>query len=149
MPEPQQRGIWAVSATYTTARQRQQQHRILNPLSEVRNWTRILLVPSWIRLHCAMTGTLQIAFNDGYLFGLFFWQIRENMISLIYYPPRFKKKKKKKKVGVPGIFQALREAFYIILMELSLPVRKAYLTNEGNEAPLLLYCYLNWLWSRD
>ena len=34
-----------------------QQCQILNPLSEARDWTRNLVVPSQIRFHCAMTGT--------------------------------------------------------------------------------------------
>ena len=29
----------------------------INPLSEARDWTRNLIVPSWIRLRCATTGT--------------------------------------------------------------------------------------------
>ena len=33
------------------------QSRILNPLSEARDRTRNLTVPSWIRFHCATTGT--------------------------------------------------------------------------------------------
>ena len=35
-----------------------QQHRILNPLSEARDRTRNLMVPSWIHFSCAMMGTL-------------------------------------------------------------------------------------------
>ena len=34
-----------------------QQHQILNPLSEARDWTHHLMVPSRIRFHCTMTGT--------------------------------------------------------------------------------------------
>ena len=33
------------------------QGQILNPLSEVRNQTHNLMVPSWIHFHCARTGT--------------------------------------------------------------------------------------------
>ena len=33
------------------------QRQILNPLSEARDWTHNLMVPSWIRFCCAMTGT--------------------------------------------------------------------------------------------
>ena len=33
------------------------QHRIINPLSEARNWTLNLMVPSWICFCCAMMGT--------------------------------------------------------------------------------------------
>ena len=35
-----------------------QQCQILNPLSEARDQTRNLMVPSWIRFHCATTGIL-------------------------------------------------------------------------------------------
>ena len=38
--------------------QSSQQGRILNPLSEARDRTRNLLVPSWICFHCATTGPL-------------------------------------------------------------------------------------------
>ena len=34
-----------------------QQCQILNPLSEARNWTCDLMVPSWISFHCAARGT--------------------------------------------------------------------------------------------
>ena len=33
------------------------QRQILNPLREARDRTRSLMVPSWIRFHCATTGT--------------------------------------------------------------------------------------------
>ena len=33
-----------------------QQCRILNPLSETRDQTQNLMVPSWIHFHCAMMG---------------------------------------------------------------------------------------------
>jgi len=35
-----------------------QQRRILNPLSEARDWTCVLMVPSGIRFHCATMGIL-------------------------------------------------------------------------------------------
>ena len=38
------------------------QRQILNPLSEARNRTRNLIVPSQIHFHCAMTGTLILNF---------------------------------------------------------------------------------------
>ena len=50
---PQQHGIWAVSAAYTTA----QQYWIPNPLSEARDQTQNLMVPSQIRFYRAMMGT--------------------------------------------------------------------------------------------
>ena len=37
-----------------------QQCRILNPLSETRDWTRILMVPSQVHFCCATTGTLTV-----------------------------------------------------------------------------------------
>ena len=42
-----------MAATYTTAHSNQ----ILNPLSEARDQTCNLMVPSQIRFHCAMMGT--------------------------------------------------------------------------------------------
>jgi len=33
------------------------QLQILNPLSETKDWTRNLMVPSWICFHCSITGT--------------------------------------------------------------------------------------------
>ena len=33
------------------------QHQILNPLSKARDRTHNLMVPSWVRFRCAMTGT--------------------------------------------------------------------------------------------
>ena len=53
-PQPQQRRIRAVSATYTTAHGNAGS---LNPLSKARDPTCNLMVPSRIRFHCAMTGT--------------------------------------------------------------------------------------------
>ena len=44
-------GATAASATYT------RQRWILNPLSKARDRTRNLRIPSWIRFHCAVTGT--------------------------------------------------------------------------------------------
>ena len=40
------------------------QRRIINPLSEARDGAHNLMVPSWIRFHCAMSGTLEGAFRD-------------------------------------------------------------------------------------
>ena len=39
-----------------------QQHCILNPLNEARDWTRLLMVPSWIHFHCATLGNLNPQF---------------------------------------------------------------------------------------
>ena len=52
-PEPQQRQIWAASATHL------QQCQSLNPLSEARDWTGNPVVPSQICFHPAITGTPQ------------------------------------------------------------------------------------------
>ena len=38
------------------------QRQILNPLSEARDRTRNLMVPSWIHFHCAMMGTPRFVF---------------------------------------------------------------------------------------
>ena len=38
------------------------QCRILNPLSEARYRTRVLMVPSWLRFLCGMTGTPHLLF---------------------------------------------------------------------------------------
>ena len=38
------------------------QRQILNPLSEARDRTHHLMVPSWIRFHCATTGTPHVSF---------------------------------------------------------------------------------------
>ena len=49
---------------------------ILNPLSEARDWTRNLMVPSRIRFHCTTTGTpIFIFFNP-----FFYW-----VVGLFYY----------------------------------------------------------------
>ena len=53
-PQPQQRWIQAVSATYTTAHGRA---RSFNSLSEVRDQTCILTGPSQVLIHGAITGT--------------------------------------------------------------------------------------------
>ena len=53
-PQPQQRQIRAISATYTTAHGNSW---ILNTLSEARDQTRNLMVPSQIHFHCTMSGT--------------------------------------------------------------------------------------------
>ena len=42
-----------------------QQRRILNPLSEARDQTRHLIVPSWIRFHCTTTGTPPSVYFNG------------------------------------------------------------------------------------
>ena len=40
-------------------------HRqILNPLREARDWTHNLVVPSWIRFHCATMGTPKWGFSN-------------------------------------------------------------------------------------
>ena len=57
MPQPQQRKIWAMSATYTTAygNVRSLTHwAILNPLSETRNWPHLLRDASWVRYRWAI-----------------------------------------------------------------------------------------------
>ena len=41
-----------------------QQHQILNPLSEARDQTCNLMVPSQIHFHCATMGTPTIDFNN-------------------------------------------------------------------------------------
>ena len=47
-----------------------QQRQILNPLSEAKDRTHNLMVPSWIRFCCTIMGTPQPAFlNDHYLRG--------------------------------------------------------------------------------
>ena len=50
-PQPQQHRIQAASVTYSSW-----QGRILNPLSEARDWTLHLMVPSQIRFRCTTTG---------------------------------------------------------------------------------------------
>ena len=40
------------------------QRRILNPLSEARDWTCNLVVPSWIRFRCAMTELPHLLFTN-------------------------------------------------------------------------------------
>ena len=45
LPQPQQRGIWAGSSTYTTAHDNT---RSLTHWAEARDWTQILMVPSHI-----------------------------------------------------------------------------------------------------
>ena len=48
------------------------QHRIFNPLSKARGQTCILMVPSQIRFHCAMMGTLIMLF----FFFFFFCKLK-------------------------------------------------------------------------
>ena len=50
-------GATANARATATPDQSSQQHRILNPLSEARDQTHNLMVPSQIRFRCAMTGT--------------------------------------------------------------------------------------------
>ena len=52
----QARGL--IGATGADLHQSSRQRQILNPLSEARDRTRNLMVPSWIRFRCATTGTL-------------------------------------------------------------------------------------------
>ena len=40
------------------------QRRIIDPLSGAGDGARGLVVPGWIRFHCAMSGTLEGAFRD-------------------------------------------------------------------------------------
>ena len=60
MQRPQQCRLWATSATYATA---QSQCSILNPLSEPRDWTHNLIVPSQSGFHCTTMGTLASCFK--------------------------------------------------------------------------------------
>ena len=61
MPQPQQCQIRAVSVTYTTAHDHA---RSLTPLSKARDRTHILMDPSQIHYHRAMTGTPYFAENN-------------------------------------------------------------------------------------
>ena len=51
----QARGL--IRAAADGLRHSSQQHQILNSLSEARDRTSNLMVPSWIRFHCTMIGT--------------------------------------------------------------------------------------------
>ena len=42
-----------------------QQYQILNPLNKAKDRTRNLMVPSWTRFYCTITGTPQAAFLKG------------------------------------------------------------------------------------
>ena len=46
------------------------QHRIPNPLTEARDWTRILMDASWIRFCCTTMGTPVCEFLNGHIFSL-------------------------------------------------------------------------------
>ena len=59
MPQPQQHGIRAASATYTTS---SQQHLILNPLSEARDRTCVLMDATQIHFNWAMKRTPRVYF---------------------------------------------------------------------------------------
>ena len=54
---PQQHEIGALSMSVTYTTHSSWQCRILNPVSKARDRTHSLMVPSQIRLHCAMRGT--------------------------------------------------------------------------------------------
>ena len=64
------------------------QHWILNPLSKARDWNHNLMVPSWIRFHCAMMGTpgsLLISFFYMWLYSFpstTYW--RGCLFSIVY-----------------------------------------------------------------
>ena len=65
-PQPQQRRI--NSSCVWDLHHSSGQHQILNPLSEVRDRTCVVMVSSRIRFHCAMTGT-----PHKLLFLIFLW----------------------------------------------------------------------------
>ena len=58
------------------------QRQILNPLSNARDWTCIIMVPSWIHFRWAMTGTP----NPRILNGIFKYGHREALNTLMGVP---------------------------------------------------------------
>ena len=68
MPLPQQRGIQAASATYTTAHGVGQGLSPHHELSEARDWVHTPMDTSWICFHCTTMGTPFFFFG---FFGLF------------------------------------------------------------------------------
>ena len=58
------------------------QRRILNPLSEARDGTLDLMVPSWICFHCAVTGTSDFGF-----FYLCISDTQQNSYCSVKYMP--------------------------------------------------------------
>ena len=75
-PQPQQYGIWAASATYTTAHS----NAILNPLNEARDQIRILMDTTHICFCCTTVGTLLIFYVLGWQMHTFKWNIFPNLI---------------------------------------------------------------------
>ena len=75
MPQPQQHQIWAASATYTASSSLQQ--RILNPLSEVRGGTRILMYTTQVLNLLSQEWNSFLQFLKSHLYFLFLlkpWQ---------------------------------------------------------------------------
>ena len=72
-PTPQQCGIRAASAAYTTYSS--WQHWILNPLSEARGQTRILMDNSWIGSLLSHNGNPHIPVLNYFVFAIFLWRI--------------------------------------------------------------------------
>ena len=66
--------LWACATATATPRlicvcnlhHSSQQHRILNPLGEARDWTRNPMVPSRVCFHCAMMGTPELLLVAGF-----------------------------------------------------------------------------------
>ena len=61
------------------------QHQILNPLSEARDRTPNLMIPSQIRFRCAMMGTPILFFNLCVSLGNLFWPIFKFNDSFLGY----------------------------------------------------------------
>ena len=61
MPDPSCIRDLRCSSERSEKSEKKKQHQILNPLSEARDRTCILIVPSWIRFQCATTGTLSLS----------------------------------------------------------------------------------------